>query len=137
MYARTSLPLSLLAAGALLACGAASAYAAQPVEKQLAAADLPELGEALPDEAPTLTRTSHRLSIETPVGRLCADPRAKAVLDTDLPGLTTRPEYVFFKHMSLKSLQAMSRGRMSTEDLAKVDAELAKLDVVAVAYDDK
>ena len=135
MYARTSLPCFLATAGLLLTLAAPAA--AQPVQKQLAAADLPELGEALPDEAPSLGKASQRLSIETPVGRLCADPRAKAVLDTDMPGLTTRPEYVFFKHMSLKSLQAMSRGRMSTEDLARVDAELAKLDVASVAYEDR
>ena len=136
MYARTSLPCFLFVVGALLAAPGAVAAAQQP-GKQLTAADLPELGEALPDEAPTLTRAGQRLSIETPVGRLCADPRAKAVLDSDLPGLTTRPEYVFFKHMSLRSLQAMSRGRMSNEDLAKVDAELAKLDVATAVYDDR
>ena len=50
------------------------------------------------------------------------------MLDSDLPGLTTRPEYPFFKHMSLNTLKKMSRGQMSDADLAKVRAELAQLD---------
>ena len=50
------------------------------------------------------------------------------MLDSDLPGLTTRPEFPFFKNMSLNALKKMSRGQMSDADLAKVRAELARLD---------
>ena len=66
-------------------------------------------------------------SIDTPVGRLCGHPEAKAVVDRDLPGLTTRPEYVFFRHMSLRQLQAASNGQMSEEDLQKVSVDLSAL----------
>ena len=72
--------------------------------------------------------TTARLDLNTPVSRLCANARAKAVLDADLPGLTTRPEFPFFKSMSLNTLKKMSRGQMSDADLAKVQAELAQLD---------
>ena len=68
-----------------------------------------------------------RLGLDTPVAALCADPRAKAVLDSDLPGLTTRPEYLFFKHMSLNNLKDMSRGKLTAADLAKVDAALQRI----------
>jgi hypothetical protein len=68
------------------------------------------------------------LSSRSPIVELCANPQAKAVLDQDLPGLTTRPEFDFFKHMSLQTLKSMSRGKMTDEDVAKVDADLAKLD---------
>ena len=100
----------------------ACAHAPAPAQAQLSARDLPELGEDMPAPSPLAFA---RLDINTPVSRLCADPRAKAVLDSDLPGLTTRPEFAFFKNMSLKTLKKMSRGQMTDADLAKVDAELA------------
>ena len=132
MYVRTSIaPLKSALVGALCLT-ASTAWAAGPRQpgKALTADDMPELGEPI---VAVTTSGPHgalqRLSVNAPIATLCADPRAKAVLDSDLPGLTTRPEYVFFKGMSLRRLQSMSRGRMSDADLAKVDAELAKLDV--------
>ena len=67
------------------------------------------------------------LSSWTPIAEICANPEGRAVLDRDLPGLTERPEYEFFKHMSLRTLKTMSRGRMSDDDVAKVDADLARI----------
>ena len=115
--------LGVLSACALLG---ACAHAPGPNTAQLTAGDMPELGEASPAPAPRLVMA--KLDLDTPVARLCANPRAKAVLDTDLPGLTTRPEFPFFKSMSLNKLKKMSRGQMSDADLAKVQAELAHLD---------
>lgn len=70
---------------------------------------------------------SRRLSSNSTIADICANPEGKAVIDRDLPGLTERPEYDFFKHMSLKTLKSMSRGKMTDEDVAKVDADLALL----------
>lgn len=111
----------------LLICAllGACAHAPGPSVAQMSARDMPELGEESAAAAPTLVMA--RLDIDTPVFQLCADPRAKAVLDSDLPGLTTRPEFAFFKNMSLKTLKKMSRGQMTDADLAKVGAELARL----------
>ena len=131
--------LSQAALGAVIGtCGMLGACASAPHgggTAQLSAADMPELGdEAAPPPAKRVAdrAAAHvvmaRLDLDTPVGRLCADPRAKAVLDTDLPGLTTRPEYPFFKNMSLNTLKKMSRGQMSDADLAKVRAELAHIE---------
>jgi hypothetical protein len=100
----------------------------------MTADQLPPLGDPADGAGPEPARpqlTAAKLSLDTPVARLCANPRAKAVLDSDLPGLTTRPEFPFFKNMSLNTLRKMSRGQMSEADLAKVQAELAQLDAEA------
>lgn len=118
---------SLGAAAAALSLGAC-AHLPSATQAQMSARDLPELGEDTPAvRAPVSALVVARLDLNTPVVRLCADPRAKAVLDSDLPGLTTRPEFPFFKNMSLMTLKKMSRGQMTDADLAKVDAELARI----------
>ena len=129
MSVRSSMQLPSLAAAACVLLGGA-AYA-QPAPPQLSADQLPELGDpvtGVPQAAPPTRLVLARLDLDTPVSRLCANPRAKAVLDSDLPGLTTRPEFPFFKSMSLNTLKKMSRGKMSDADLAKVQAELARLE---------
>ena len=127
MYVRSS--IKFVALGVLVACPSLGACAHAPppsvsAQAQMSARDMPELGEDTP-ATPQLVLA--RLSIDTPVARLCADPRAKAVLDSDLPGLTTRPEFPFFKNMSLKSLKKMSRGQMTDADLSRVEAGLARI----------
>lgn len=122
--------------GVLSACALLGACAHAPAggTAQLSAGDLPELGEPTAAEAaPRLVLA--KMDLDTPVARLCANPRAKAVLDTDLPGLTTRPEFPFFKNMSLNKLKKMSRGQMSDADLAKVRVALAQLDEPPDALD--
>ena len=64
---------------------------------------------------------------DTPVEKLAADPAAVAVLNKDLPGLLTAPEFSIFKSMSLKQLQQASGGDMSTVDLDKTEADLQAL----------
>jgi len=72
---------------------------------------------------------------DTPVEKLAADPAAVLVLNKDLPGLLTAPEFSIFKTMSLKQLQQASGGDMSMVDLDKAEADLQALpahDVPAV-----
>lgn len=126
-----SLPLVAAAVAASLLAGGAARAAPPPADDQLTADALPDLGDPMPPAPAAAARSPlvmARMDLNTPVSRLCADPRAKAVLDTDLPGLTTRPEFPFFKSMSLNTLKKMSRGHMSDADLAKVQSELARLD---------
>ena len=68
-----------------------------------------------------------RPGVASPIAQICAYPGGKKVLDQDLPGLTERPEYAFFSHMTLKSLQGMSRGQLKDDDLRKVAADLRAL----------
>ncbi len=67
------------------------------------------------------------LSADTPIQDIVANPDGKAVLDKDLPGLTTHAMYDQFKSMSLKDLQPMSQGAISDEALKKVSDDLAKV----------
>lgn len=63
----------------------------------------------------------------TPVEKIAADPDGVAVLNKDMPGLLTNPSYGMFKSMSLRQLQQMSDGEMSTEDLDKTEVDLMAL----------
>jgi hypothetical protein len=64
---------------------------------------------------------------DTPVEKLASDPAAVAVLNKDLPGLLTAPEFAMFKSMSLKQLQQASGGDLSEVDVAKAEADLQAL----------
>ena len=76
-------------------------------------------------------RAAKVVSIDMAVASLCARPAARAVVDRDLPGLTARPEYMFFKHMSLRQLQAASGGKMTSAELEQVSEDLGALPVEA------
>jgi hypothetical protein len=66
-------------------------------------------------------------SRDTPMEKLASDPAAVAVLNKDLPGLLTAPEFAIFKSMSLKQLQRASGGDLSEVDVAKAEADLQAL----------
>jgi hypothetical protein len=70
---------------------------------------------------------SGALTTDSPVQDLAANPAAKAVLDANLPMLTSHEAYESFKMMSLKELQPLSGGIITDEALAKIQADLAKL----------
>ena len=68
------------------------------------------------------------LSVEsTPIETLVANPAAKAVLEKDLPGLTTHEAYDQFKAMTLSQVAPMSQGAITEEGLKTVQADLDKI----------
>ena len=68
------------------------------------------------------------LSVEsTPIETIAANPDAKAVLDKDLPGLTTHEAYDQFKSMTLSQVAPMGEGKITPEALKAVQADLDKL----------
>jgi hypothetical protein len=75
----------------------------------------------------TTTTTAAGMSLDTPIEQIAANPAGKAVLDKDMPGLTTHPAYEQFKSMSLKQVQPMSQGAITDDALAKTGADLAAL----------
>ena len=87
----------------------------------LAAATAPVAAGA--QEAPAAAT----LSIDSPIGALVADARAKAVLDKHLPGIDQHPAYEQFKGMSLKVLAPYSQGMITDDLLAKIGADLAAI----------
>lgn len=101
---------------------------------------LPAAAEDAPASAPASTTTTASLpanttasapaptySRDTPVEKLASDPAAVAVLNKDLPGLLTAPEFAIFKSMSLKQLQQASGGDLSEVDVAKAESDLQAL----------
>jgi len=67
------------------------------------------------------------LTTDTPIEQIAANPDGKAVLEKDVPGLTTHPMYDQFKSMSLKDLAPMSQGKIDDAVIKKVDEDLAKV----------
>lgn len=66
-------------------------------------------------------------TLDTPIERLVAHLGARAVLDRELPGLTTHARYNQFKRLSLKALKPLSGGLITDARLARVERGLASL----------
>lgn len=75
--------------------------------------------------APAAVEAPAMLTIDSPIEALVADPKAKAVVDANFPGMTAHPAYEQFKGMTLKQLQPLSQGVISEEAVKKAEAELA------------
>ena len=75
--------------------------------------------------APAPVAAPAMLTIDSPIEALVADPKAKAVVDANFPGMTAHPAYEQFKGMTLKQLQPLSQGVITDEAVKKAEAELA------------
>ncbi|HWF63701.1 MAG TPA: hypothetical protein VN685_03720 [Rhizomicrobium sp.] len=80
-----------------------------------------------PGGGPAPAQTSTALTLDTPVERIAADPGGAAVLNKDIPGLLSDPNYPMFKGMNLKMLASLSSGRLDGRTLAETQADLAAL----------
>ncbi|WP_188053965.1 MULTISPECIES: hypothetical protein [unclassified Sphingosinithalassobacter] len=87
------------------------------------AQDAPANANTSPPAADTLAQ----FTLDTPVEQIVADERAKAVLDANIPGVSTHESYDMFKSMSLRQLQPYSGGQITDEMLAKTEAEFAAI----------
>ncbi len=85
------------------------------------------LAQSAPPAPPSATAAPQALTIDTPIEVVTATPKAKAVLDADIPGLTDHPLFDKFKSDSLRALAPKFGGAISDKDLAKVQADLAAL----------
>ena len=79
------------------------------------------------DTPPATQTPAARLSLDTPIEAIVADSAGKAVLDADLPGVTSHEHYEMFKGMSLRALSGMAPDKLPADALAKVEADLAKI----------
>jgi hypothetical protein len=92
-------------------------------------------GAALAQSAPPPPpAAAPALTIDTPIEVVTATPKAKAVLDADIPGLTEHPLFDKFKSDSLRALAPKFGGAISDKDLAKVQADLAALSVTTSSH---
>ena len=80
---------------------------------------------ASPQGAPAPAKSLYTL--DTPVDRIAADPRGKAVLLRDVPGLMASKNYPMFDDMSLSQIAFLSGGRLSKTKLALVQSDLTQI----------
>jgi hypothetical protein len=66
-------------------------------------------------------------TLDTPVDRIAADARGKAVLERDLPGLMSSRSYALFDDMSLSQIATLSSGRLTQTKLDRVQADLSQI----------
>jgi hypothetical protein len=98
----------------VLLCSTLVLSAAAPLAAQTASAPAPVTAAA-------------KISIDSPIETLVADPAGKAAIDSAFPGMTSHPAYDQFKGMSLKQVQPMSQGAITDEAIAKVSAALSAI----------
>lgn len=71
---------------------------------------------------------AEKLSVDaTPIEKLAAKPETKAILDKNIPQLTSHPAYDQIKGMTLKALQPLAGGALTDAMIAAVQADLDKL----------
>jgi hypothetical protein len=87
----------------------------------------PAPAEPAAAEPTTLPVSTSAFSIDTPIADLIADPRAKAILDRDVPGLSDDENLPKFKTLSLRKLAPLSGGQMTAALLEKVGKDLATI----------
>ena len=67
------------------------------------------------------------LTIDSKIGDLLANPKAKALLDKYLPGFSTNPQMAMAKGMTLKAIAGMSKGMITPEKIKSIEDELKKI----------
>lgn len=77
------------------------------------------------DDAPVSAAAHYTL--DTPIKDLIADPAAKAVLDKDLPGMSSDENLPKFEDKSLRQLQPMTGGQLTDDLLKQVAGDLAAI----------
>jgi len=86
----------------------------------------PGAAYAQSDDTPaTAPSINAHYTLNTPIKVLIADPEAKAVLDKDLPGMSSDENLSKFEDKSLVELQPMSGGQLTDALMKKVAADLA------------
>ncbi len=103
-----------------------------PLLIAIAITPLPALVSAEPvnTPAPAATQTAAPAKFtttESKIGDLLDNPITKAVLDKDLPGLSTNENIGMARGMTLKDVQQFAADKITDERLAMVEADFAKL----------
>ena len=93
----------------------------------LLATPLAASAQTTPASAPAAAPAAAKLTIDSSIETIAANPKGKAILDATFPGMLAHESYAMFKGMSLKQVQPYAQGKITDEQVAKVAAELAKL----------
>ncbi len=79
-----------------------------------------------PAASPAAT-AGHYSTSTTEIGTLLDDPAAKALVEKNIPGMTTNDQIDMARAMTLKDIQQYSPDQVTDKVLAALDAEFAKL----------
>jgi hypothetical protein len=118
--------MSILFAALLVVQSSQAAQAADKFALDLPADNAPAPAERPADGVPDAPAGG--FSLDTPIAELIADPRARAILDRDVPGMSDDPNLSKFQTLSLRKLAPLSGGQMTPALLAKIGADLAAID---------
>lgn len=92
-----------------------------------AAPALAQTAPAAPTPPAATMPGAAKLTIDSPIEALVADPAAKAVLEGVIPGLSAHPAYDQFKAMSLTQVQPYSGGAVTDDMIKKISDGLAAI----------
>jgi len=126
--------MSILFAALMLAQSSQAAQAADkfaldlPADETVTAPAEPAAPVAPVAAATPAAPAAGGYSLDTPIADLIAEPRAKAILDRDVPGMSDDPNLPKFQSLSLRKLAPLSGGQMTPALLAKVAADLAAIE---------
>jgi para-nitrobenzyl esterase len=106
---------------ATFAVGCATAPDTKPTQKSAAP-------PATTASAPVTQSAWKYTTSDTPIGELLDDPKARAVLEQNIPGLTTSSQIDMARGMTLKGIQPYAVDTITDAVLANIDAAFAALD---------
>lgn len=66
-------------------------------------------------------------TVDTPLQIIAANPKGKAILDADVPGVMSSPKYPMIEDMSLAQIAIFANGKIPKEKLDQVQADLDQL----------
>ena len=94
----------------------------------VALAATPVIAAAAEPAAPAVSTPAKAYSVEdTDIGTLLDDPAARAILDKQIPGMTTNPQIEMARSFTLRQIQQYAADQVTDEVLAKIDADFKAL----------
>ena len=88
---------------------------------------MPQAPGADRSPAATTAKAAHYSTSSTEIGTLLDDPAAKALIEKNIPGMTTNDQIDMARGMTLKDIQQYSPDTITDKVLANLDAEFAKI----------
>ena len=68
-----------------------------------------------------------KYTVDTKIGVLMADPKARVVMDKYMPHLAENPHYFMIRFMSIREAAKFTGGQLTPAHLAHIDTELAEI----------
>ncbi|WP_375194166.1 hypothetical protein [Sphingobium sp.] len=93
----------------------------------LTMAGAPALAQTAAAPAANAVAKAKYSTADTDLGTLLDNPAAKAIIEKNIPGMTTNDQVDMARGMTLKAIQQYAPDDVTDARLAAIDADLAKL----------